>query len=125
MSEFDPCPNCGEAGEGSEKHYRGVRCNNGSCKVKVYDDHSYSDFTDELVKVKNYEGFVKNDSNRIWLLDEKGLETERGNGNCITSIIQQMTGEKVKATLRKLKEHEEEEESSIDVFEEEKKHFGN
>lgn len=126
MVERDPCPNCGEIGEVSGKHHKAVRCNNGSCRVKVYDDHHYSSFTDEITAVRNYEGFIKNKSNHVWTVDKEDLDPKRGNGNSITAILQRMTGNKIKITIRELEtpeEAEEKENSKFDPFEEEKKHF--
>lgn len=130
MTDRDPCPNCGEVGEISGKHHKAVRCNNGSCRVKVYDDHHYSPFTDEITRVRNYEGFIKNKGNHVWTVDEEELEPQRGNGNSITAILQRITNEKVKITVRELDTPEEDEDtennesSRFDPFKEEKKHFG-
>lgn len=129
MTDRDPCPNCGEVGEVSGKHHKALRCNNGSCKVKIYDDHHYSSFTDEVVDVRNYEGFIRNKENHVWTVDEENLEPKRGKGNSITAILQRMTGNKVKITIRELETPEEEDQenedndSEFDPFEQEKKHF--
>jgi len=110
MSTGSECPGCGEEGEESGKHRRGIRCNNSSCRVEVYNDHSYAEMgsKDKVVNRKTYTGYKKTkqtqNGKNIWLVEDMDKPPQRGNGNSLTHAIKRIDeGDKAKIEITELK----------------------